>query len=226
MSDELRVRLTSAAERSGRSLTREIVERLEASLTEKANASGKAVDARAARVVNPADEGRRMTRRRRHGLAALAVVLVAIAALGAALTLSKAPATAPAAAGETTAAFSKHMAGLRAAPQTSNLGAPSSWEEENDLARAYPAESIQHSWLTGARAAWKGKIKGKFKGKNNQWTSIGPSRALYPISPFRTRDQYVGGEYEAASRMPHIAIAPTCKKNDCTIWVGAAGGGI
>jgi len=226
MSEELRKQLVLAAAISGRSLNGEIVERLEASLAKDEATPGLKDGARAARAVGHVEQGRLMTRRRRHGLAAIAIALVAGSALGAALTLSKAPVAAQQSAGETSTALAGHIASLRAAPQTTNFGDPTSWEEELDVARAYPAESVQYGWLAEGRSGWKGKIKGKFKGKKNQWTSIGPSRALYPISPFRTRDLYVAGEYEAASRMPDIAIAPTCTKNDCTIWVGAAGGGI
>jgi hypothetical protein len=226
MSEELRQRLVASAARSGRSLNREIVERLEGSLTEETVTSDQADRARATRARSHVDKGRRMTRRRRHGLVATAAVLVVGSALAAALTMSKAPAAAPANAGETSAALAKHIAGLRAAPQSTSLGTPSSWEDYQDLARAYPANEIRYSWVAASRTGWKGKIKGKFKGRNNQWASIGPSRALYPISPFRTRDLYVAGEYEAASRMPDLAISPTCKKNDCMMWIAAAGGGI
>ena len=88
MSDELRRRLADSAERSGKSLNREIVDRLEASLSEHVVAEREANGAMAARPRRPSQIGGVMTGRRRHGLAALAVALVAAIAAIAGLALS------------------------------------------------------------------------------------------------------------------------------------------
>jgi hypothetical protein len=226
---ELRQRLQEAAKRSDRSLNREIVERLEASLREEEPAAGQ----RGVRIVRALhiDRGRRMTRRRRQALVAVVVALVAVSALVAGVTLSgkQSAAASPATAGGAfPSAFAKHLAGLRAAPYSQNLGGPASWEETQDLARAYPAQSVDYQWIAEARSDWKSTEGRAFPrgGKKGTWTSIGPSTALYPISPFRTREDYVAGKYVAGGRMTSLALAPDCTESHCRLYIAAAGGGV
>ena len=221
---ELGERLRDRAARSGRSLNREIVERLEASLEELAEG-----DTRGRRVLAHTDRGRGMTRRRRQALVAAGIAILAASALVATITLSGSSTAAPAAGNGFSSAFNDHLGSLRAAPHSSNLGDPTSWEEEQDRARAYPAESVAYSWIAEARANWKSKKGRPFptgKGKKGTWVSVGPTTALYPLSPFRTRTDYVAGEYEAGGRMTSLAIDPNCSKHRCRLWIAAAGGGI
>jgi photosystem II stability/assembly factor-like uncharacterized protein len=221
MPAELGQRLRDAAERADRSLNREIVERLEASLLEDQRAN----------CTRNFDGGRGMTRRRRQALVAGALALLAVSVLAGAVTLSgKRPAAPSATAGGAfPASFGQHLANLRAAPQSKNFGGPASWEEEQDLARSHPAESVARGWIAAARADWtstKGRPFPSGKGQKKTWTNVGPSTALYPISPFRTRDLYVAGKYEAGGRMTDVAIAPSCKPGNCRLYVAAAGGGV
>ena len=214
---ELGERLRDAAARSGRSLNRELVERLEASLREEE------------RIRPHTHRGGGMTRRRRHALVAAVVALVAISALIATVTLSGTTAAAPAGGGELPSAFGQHLGNLRAAPHSTGLGGPSSWEEQQDEARAYPAEGVAYSWIAAARSGWqsaKGRPFASGKGSKGTWVSVGPSTALYPLSPFRTRTDYVAGEYVAGGRTTGLAIASTCKPGNCRLWAATAGGGI
>ena len=228
MSDELRRRLADSAERSGKSLNREIVERLEASLSEHVVAEREATSAMPSRPRRPSQIGGMMTRRRRHALAAFAVALVAaIAAIaGMALTGSSAN-EAVAGDPEFPPALSQH---LRSIP--GNGGEPSegpgSYEEQQFVALAYPAADIPQAALAGARSAAAGK-KGKFgtgKGQKGQWISVGPTEALYPATELRSSFSYVPNAYVAGGRTTVLAIAPTCKPGQCRLWAGAAGGGI
>src|SRR5512138_819026 len=81
MSEELRHRLMESASRSGRSLNREILERLEASLDDRAAADAAGGPAR---PHQPSRIGGEMTHRRRHVLVALvaALTVIAVAAAG------------------------------------------------------------------------------------------------------------------------------------------------
>ena len=227
MPAELGERLRGVAARSGRSLNREIVTRLEESLIEEMQSNDG--DTGGQRAPAHIDRGRGMTRRRRQVLVAAGIAILAASALVATITLTGASTAAPAGGGAFPSAFSKHVADLRAAPHSANLGGPASWEEQQDMARAYPAESVAYSWIAGARTDWKAKKGKQFptgKGKKGTWISVGPSTALYPLSEFRTRELYVSGEYEAGGRMTALAIEPDCKKGRCRLWVAAAGGGV
>ena len=213
---ELGERLRDVAARSGRSLNREIVARLEASLEEQIADA----DTQGQRVRAHTKRGRGMTRRRRQALVAAGIAILAASALVATITLSGSSTAAPAGGNGFSSAFNNHLGSLRAAPHSTNLGGPSSWEEAQDLARAYPAESVAYSWIAGARAEWKSKKGRPFptgKGRKGTWVSVGPSTALYPLSEFRTRTDYVAGEYEAGGRMTSFAIDPNCSRHSCRL---------
>ena len=228
MSDELRRRLADSAERSGNSLNREIVDRLEASLSEHVVAEREANGAMAARPRRPSQIGGVMTGRRRHGLAALAVALVAAIAAIAGLALSGSSAS-EAVAGdpEFPTALSQHLRSIPGNGGEPNEG-PGSYEEQQFAALAYPAADIPQAALAGAKSAAAAK-KGKFgtgKGKKGQWISVGPTEALYPATELRNSFSYVPNAYVAGGRTTVLAIAPTCKPGQCRLWAAAAGGGI
>jgi len=228
MSDELRRRLVDSAERSGKSLNREIVERLEASLSEHVVADREANGAMAARPRRPSQIGGVMTRRRRHGLAAFAVALVAAIATIAGLALSGSSAS-QAVAGdpEFPTALSQHLRSIPGNGGEPNEG-PGSYEEQQFAALAYPAADIPQAALAGAKSAAAAK-KGKFgtgKGQKGQWISVGPTEALYPATELRNSFSYVPNAYVAGGRTTVLAIAPTCKPGQCRLWAAAAGGGI
>ena len=226
MPAELGQRLREASARSGRSLNRELVTRLEESLADERRPGERRV--RLTRAAHESRRGERMTRRRRQALGFVVVALLATSALVAAVTLSGTTTAAPAG-GELPSAFSAHLGDLRAAPHSLNPGGPSSFEEEQDLARAYPAASVQHAWIAAAREGWKstkGRPFASGKGRKGEWVSVGPSSALYPLSEFRTRTDYVAGEYVAGGRITSLAIAPSCQPGHCRLWAGAAGGGV
>ena len=83
--------------------------------------------------------------------------------------------------------------------------------------------------MEGARdafAASKGRAFPKGKGKKGTWVSVGPSKALYPDSPFLNSFLYVPNAYVAGGRTTSIAIADTCKPGNCRLYITPAGGGI
>ena len=93
--------------------------------------------------------------------------------------------------------------------------------EEDYLDRAYPADYVPFSFTVNAQAAWT-KIKSqKNKNKVGNWTLAGPSTSNFPdILTFS------GAAYTTSGRITALAIGPTCTNGNCTLWVGAAGGGV
>src|SRR5207245_4552934 len=68
------------------------------------------------------------------------------------------------------------------------------------------------------------KTKGAIgSGKNSTaaWVSLGPTTAIYPA--FLNRH---GSQYITSGRITALAISPNCTTLQCTLWVGAAGGGV
>ena len=95
--------------------------------------------------------------------------------------------------------------------------------------RAYPADSVSVAQMNGARSAFaatSGRPFPKGKGRKGTWVTVGPSHALYPLTPFRNSFNYVPNAYVAGGRTTSIAISQTCKPGDCTAYITPAGGGV
>ena len=174
-----------------------------------------------------------MTRRRRHGLVAGVLVLVAAAAVATAVTLSGAirGGEEEGREYEFPTATGGHMEKLREAiPGTGGESqeGPGSADEAKFAALAYPATDISAAKLAASLAAgnaMKGKLP-RGKGRSGQWVSIGPSQALYPATPLRNSSNYVPKAYLAASRIPAVAIDDKCNPGQCRMWIAPSGGGI
>jgi len=85
-------------------------------------------------------------------------------------------------------------------------------------------DSITADNIAGAQAAFAAIQKnGVGAGKNSMtsWFQIGPTKATYPA--FLNRH---GSQYVASGRITALAITPNCTPQQCTVWVGAAGGGV
>jgi hypothetical protein len=98
---------------------------------------------------------------------------------------------------------------------------PNAAAEEDYANRSYPADYVPFSLTVNAQTAWA-KIKSqKNKNKVGNWTLAGPSTANFPnILTFS------GAAYTTSGRITALAIGPTCTTGNCTLWVGAAGGGV
>ena len=175
-----------------------------------------------------------MTRRRRHGVAALAVALLVGTAAVAGITLSGTSVATPRAAGEQElpTALAGHLAQLaKTAPGNQGMAkeGPASAADAAFLQRAYPADAIPLAAANAARTAFssaKGRPFPSGKGNKGTWVSVGPSQALYPKTPLRNSFSYVPTDYIAGGRTTAIAIAPSCKPGDCKLYITPAGGGI
>src|SRR5262249_54015226 len=124
--------------------------------------------------------------------------------------------------GKVSAAFARHVEDAFA----DNIGpageSPTSWADENYQLNG--GDQITADQIAGASAAFstiQKKGVGNDKKSTASWFSLGPTNAIYPAFLNRHHSEYV-----ASGRITALAIAPNCTTNACTLWVGAAGGGI
>jgi hypothetical protein len=126
---------------------------------------------------------------------------------------------------------------MRTVPNEGPVGSAADWRF---MARAYPATDISVTKIENARAAHEqhvanfaaispragAAIRGAAAVAPATWVSLGPTRALYPLSPFRGYFNYVPNAYEAGGRTTALAISPTCVPGNCRLWATPAGGGV
>jgi len=103
-----------------------------------------------------------------------------------------------------------------------NEGPDASVAAQQEAQRAYPADSVPDIATSNSQATFASLSKhGNGPGA---WQSIGPSQAKYPA----LLDQFLAGgkEYTASGRVTAMAIGG-CKDGDkCSLYIGAAGGGV
>ena len=97
------------------------------------------------------------------------------------------------------------------------------FEAEQAAMRAYPAEDVPFQATVNAVNGWKSIQAKSKKNAAGTWELIGPSKATYTaiLNFLGDHDQYV-----ASGRITALAIGPTCTHANCTIYLGAAGGGV
>ena len=88
--------------------------------------------------------------------------------------------------------------------------------------RAYPATDISGEATIAARDGWAAINAGAHS--RGTWKLIGPSKATYPA--FLDQFLFDGAKYVASGRVTAMAIAPSCRPGACTLFIGAAGGGV
>jgi len=175
-----------------------------------------------------------VTRRRRQALAGIAIGILAASTGIVAIHLSGTPSpqTVVSGDGEMPNALGRHLDKLRqAVPGNQGMSpeGPGSAAEAAYLARAYPYGTISVAQMDAARAGFTASNGRPFpigKGQKGTWTSVGPSEALYPDTPFRNSFSYVPNDYVAGGRTTAIAISDTCLPGNCRMWITPAGGGI
>lgn len=134
-------------------------------------------------------------------------------------------------------ALRRHYEKLMATvPNEGPAGSAADWRF---MMRAYPATDISIAKIEGARAA-HAEHMANFAALTSRlaaaspaaaaamasWVSLGPTRALYPLSPFRGYFNYVPNAYEAGGRTTALAISPVCVPGNCRLWATPAGGGV
>jgi hypothetical protein len=220
----LREQLHGAAARSGRSINAELVHRLERSLADEQRVLG--------RLRQRQGEGN-MRRRtvRRWSIAAGVLASTMIVGLSTFVLNGAAPAG-PAVEAEMPNALAAHIADLRQAMPgnggMSNDGPGGAAADAFDQ-RAYPDSTISLPDMERARdafAASQGREAAVKLAATANWELVGPSRALYPSSPFLNSFLYVPNAYIAGGRTTSIAIGNTCTPGNCRLYITPAGGGI
>jgi len=103
-----------------------------------------------------------------------------------------------------------------------NEGPNGTYEAEQAELRAYPADEVPAEVTLNSINTFQ-SLKKKGKGIG-QWQPIGPDQAKYPA----VLDVFLfdGAEYTASGRVTAMAIAPSCAKPKCRLYIGAAGGGV
>lgn len=172
-------------------------------------------------------------RRLRQTLTGVATAATAITLVATAIHFMGA-APAPAAAGaEGPPALSAHLEQLRrSVPEGSGL-APSGeglggGAAEAFAARAYPKGTIPVAAANAARTSFAASLNRRLGGDDNSasWTPLGPTTALYPFEPLRRPQDYLPNEYIAAGRTTSVALADSCRRGRCPMYITAAGGGV
>src|SRR5438128_9885111 len=107
----------------------------------------------------------------------------------------------------------------RAMPGPETDRGPLTAAEEAYANRAYPASDIPFKLTVDAQKAWA--TVAALAPSAGAWTLVGPSIPNVPdLLTFSGRD------YTTSGRITALAITPTCTNTNCTLWVGAAGGGV
>lgn len=117
-----------------------------------------------------------------------------------------------------------------------DLGGPVSWQVERLADRAIPGDTLPSDVTDGAQFA-AARVAGFHDDDERipfEWESLGPTNAVYPALLNRTTADYV-----TSGRITALAIDPRCQprghgddqghaddNGTCTVYVGAAGGGI
>ena len=103
-----------------------------------------------------------------------------------------------------------------------NEGPDATLAAQEEADRAYPADSIPLDAASTSQATFAA-LNQKGKGPGS-WRSIGPSQAKYPA----LLDQFLAGgkEYTTSGRVTALAIGGCKKESKCSLYLGAAGGGV
>ena len=206
MPEDLRDRLRRVAEAEERSLNSEIVHRLELSLAPAesfATRQGRSMRGRSVRL----------------GRIALVAALVALAAVIVGTFATSSPRS------------RSHHVFTKGDPDSSrvakagipNEGPDATFAAQEEAQRAYPADSVPLEATFTSQATFAALSK-HGKGEAGSWRSIGPSQANYPA----VLDQFLAGAkpYTASGRVTALAIGGCKKENRCSLYLGAAGGGV
>src|SRR3954452_14339557 len=94
-------------------------------------------------------------------------------------------------------------------------------EDQGYADRAYPAAEVTIGNVEGAIAA-DAKVKGNSASRTSRWDSLGPDT----LDVDRLGTQSYIKPTQWSGRVTALAVSPKCKPQECTLYVGAAGGGV
>jgi hypothetical protein len=215
MPEELRRRLRAAADASGKSLNREIVERLEGSLDATVLERG------------VANVGSTKWRRPALALAFVVAAVVLVAAFGAYGRGT------PAKLHRNTRALPLNGIVFKGRSEEAQRGGkasgdpdgPGAFAQEQNADQAFPATAIAPAQIQGSLTAFNG-ARGHGNRHALSWQQVGPTDPKVPglVSNAGFADSVQSG------RVTALALSPGCSQGrgfgDCSILLGAAGGGI
>ncbi len=175
-----------------------------------------------------------MNRRLRQSLVAVtSAAVVAAAAVAAVHSSGTAPAPRAAAEEEMPGALGQHMEELmRAAPGGVEVEeGPGSAADAAFEQRAFPADTISMAKVEASRATFRAVLATTRRAEAREllpgvWEEFGPRNALYPFTERRNSTNYVPRRYVAGGRTTDVAIADTCVRGDCRMYITPAGGGV
>ncbi len=103
-----------------------------------------------------------------------------------------------------------------------NEGPDATYAAQEEAERAYPAASVPAVATQNAQSTFS-SLRHHIRGQG-VWTSIGPNQAKYPA----VLDQFLAGgkDYVASGRVTALAIAGCKNGGKCSLYLGAAGGGV
>ena len=178
-----------------------------------------------------------MSRRQKRRLVAAFVVLVlALAAVGAAIMRGDGGTTAAPTLGEEVAPAL--AAKLAQSAKFAPPGGMSNFQEggrtaEDDewMKHAIPGTDIPSAAIAQSSADWdKLQASADWGGGNAKWTPLGPSWGKGLPNPYRDRAVYNAGTPDFSGRIAHTVIDPGCGRgNDemgCRLWIANANGGV
>jgi hypothetical protein len=103
-----------------------------------------------------------------------------------------------------------------------NEGPDATLAAQQEAERAYPASSVPFVATLNSQSTAR-SLRGH-RGGSGSWQSIGPNQAQYPA----VLDQFLAGgkPYTASGRVTALAIGGCRHGNRCSLYLGAAGGGV
>ena len=103
-----------------------------------------------------------------------------------------------------------------------NEGPDATYEAQQEAERAYPAASVPAVATQNAQSTFT-SLRRHGHGPGG-WVSVGPTQAKYPA----VLDQFLAGgkDYIASGRVTALAIGGCRHGNKCSLYLGAAGGGV
>jgi hypothetical protein len=109
---------------------------------------------------------------------------------------------------------------------------PSSWQEQELAALAYPSNTLLASQLNSEQSFYSNHVSGRTPLKSTSvWHLVGPTTSTQP-AVLNFFNQYAGNgfnsnDFQVSGRVTAMAVdTNACTQTECTIWVAAAGGGI
>ena len=105
-----------------------------------------------------------------------------------------------------------------------NLGNPTSQEEQQIAALAYPSNSLTAAALTNESTYFNNSVRARSHVRTNSWRLVGPTTATVPavLNVFDNQ----AADFGVSGRVTAIAVDSKCNLSSCRVWMAAAGGGI